>query len=290
MNIKTILSWAVGKLKKVEIDSAVLDAEVLLGFVLKKDKTFLFAHPDKNIKTQEYKKIKKYVSRRVKREPIAYITNNKEFYGLDFCVDKNVLIPRPETELMVDEAIKIIWDSKRPITLIDVGTGSGCIPISILKWIPAFVGMAAGVDFSKPALKIARINAKKNNVASRVKFVHSNLLEKIKVKKNILITANLPYLTTEQYKNLPLEIKEYEPRSAIVGGEDGLRYYRELLKQIKKMYSPNKSEDDKMWVLLEIDPTQAKPIKELIKKYFPNAKIQIKKDLAGLNRLVVVNF
>ncbi|MEA3272745.1 MAG: peptide chain release factor N(5)-glutamine methyltransferase [Patescibacteria group bacterium] len=241
MTIKQALIWAIKQLKTS--NSPALDAEALLSFVLKKDKTFLFAHSEKKLTSNQLEKFKKLIVRRAKHEPVAYITNNKEFYGLNFYVDENVLIPRPATESMVEKALKIISNSKRPITLIDVGTGSGCIMISILKWIPASAGMTRGgagmtvvaIDSSKEALKIAQKNAKKHDVANRVKFVYSNLLEKIKTNDNILITANLPYLTTEQYKNLPPEIKKYEPKSALVAGKDGMRYYKKLFKQIKTL-------------------------------------------------------
>lgn len=280
-----VLNWAIKELKKAKIDSAALDAEVLLSFVLKKDKTFLFSNSEKKLTNRQLEKFKKLILRRRKFEPIAYIINNKEFYGLDFYVDKNVLIPRPETELMVEESIKIIGNSKRRIILIDVGTGSGCVLISILRQIPDFAGMAWGIDFSRGALKIARKNAQKYGVLGRTQFVYSNLLENIKFKKNkkYIITANLPYLTNNQYEKLPSEIKKYEPKSALIGGKDGSDYYQKLFLSLASAELTRGS-----IILLEIDPSQKKSIKKFIKKYFPKTRIEIKKDLARRDRLVII--
>ncbi|NQU83918.1 MAG: peptide chain release factor N(5)-glutamine methyltransferase [Parcubacteria group bacterium] len=313
MNVKQALGWAIKKLnppslklrRTRKLNSPVLDAEVLLSFILKKDKTFLFAHPEKKLTAKQLEKYKKIITRRAKHEPVAYITNDKEFYGLDFYVDKNVLIPRPETELIVDEAIKIIKDSKHKILLVDIGTGSGCVAVSIVKNTKI---KAVAIDYSKPALKIAKKNAEKHGVASRIQFVYSNLLENIKLRNyenneitKTIITANLPYLTTEQYKKLSPDIKKYEPRSALVGGKDGLRYCRELLRdvdsrlslagdlpQVRRSWNDKGRHGNDVIVLLEIDPHQAKPIKKIIKEILPKAEVEIKIDLAKRDRLVAI--
>lgn len=338
MTIKQALNWAIKKLKKSKIypvkwsrsefnrvNSAVLDAEVLLSFAIKKSKEWILTHPEANLKTQEYKKL---IERRCKHEPVAYITKTREFFGLNFFVDKNVLIPRPETEMMVEKVLEIIKESKRKIypvkcrkaaipfaelfnrvNLIDIGTGSGCIPISIIKtfsttlhgrsklWTPELENFA--VDYSAKALEVARKNAAKHKV--KIKFLKGDLLSPLKKLPagEIIITANLPYLSELQYKKLPPEIKKYEPKSALIAGKDGLKYYRELLlslsssglsggsKKIKGLDSPNKSWND-ITLLLEIDPAQTKKIKKIISKILPDAKTAIQKDLAKRDRLVII--
>jgi release factor glutamine methyltransferase len=312
MTINQALNWAIKELKKVKINSAVLDAEVLLSFAIKKPKEWILTHPDYNLKTQEYKKL---IKRRAKHEPVAYITRTKEFFGLNFFVDKNVLIPRPETELMVEKALEIIKGSKRNINLIDIGTGSGCIPISIIKnnvtvcydrskLLHSNFKIFA-VDFSANALQIARKNAAKHKV--KIKFLKGNLLKPLFSYSreleigNIIITANLPYLSDSQYKKLPPEIKKYEPRSTLVAGKDGLDYYKELLLSFQRKlesrnrnWIPGQARNDgwmrgnDIVLLLEIDPAQTKKIKKLIGKILPNAKTEIQKDLAKRDRLVII--
>jgi release factor glutamine methyltransferase len=295
MTINQSLNWAIKELKKAKINSAVLDAEALLGLTIKKPKEWILTHPEAELKSQEYKKL---IKRRVKHEPVAYIIKTKEFFGLEFFVDKNVLIPRPETELMVEKVLEII-KSEKTKNLIDIGTGSGCIPISILKWIPAFAGMTAtAIDYSTKALQVARKNAEKHKV--KIKFLKGDLLSPIKKLPNgkIIITANLPYLSDSQYKKLLPEIKKYEPKSALVAGKDGLDYYRKLLTNLsliiltppnlpfKKMGRERRGND--IITLLEIDPAQTKKIKKIIKKIFPRAKVEIQKDLAKRDRLVII--
>jgi release factor glutamine methyltransferase len=298
-----ILEEAIKKLSNKKILSAHLDAEILLSYVLKKPREFILAHPEKKLTKSQVARCALCVMRRIKGEPIAYITGHKEFYGLDFFVNKNVLIPRPETELMVDEALKILKakDTRCLIghrvsrIIIDVGTGSGCIIITLAKNLNSKFKIQNSkffaTDISKPALAIARKNAKLHQVDKQIKFLHGNLLEPIikKIKSleirnyNLVILANLPYLTPAQIKNSP-SIK-YEPKLALSAGKDGLKYYRRLFKQIKNV--PCFMFHVSCFMLCEIDPSQTTKIKQLIKKEFPRAKIQIKKDLRGLNRLVI---
>ena len=291
------------------------EAEILLAHVIKKPREFVLAHPEFKIDDLRFKIIKKLISKRAKGEPIAYLIGHKEFFGLDFVVNKNVLIPRPDTEIMVEEVIKKFQISLprrqagdfrfQNAILIDVGTGSGCIPISILKNLSynpspyegearrGFRLQTFAIDISKKALQIARLNAKKNKV--KIKFLHGDLLEPIsdlrfQISDLIIITANLPYLTTKQYHN-SLSIK-HEPKNALVAGKDGLRYYKKLLTQTRHLFlnlkSPACRRGREIYIFLEIDPSQTKSITLLIKKILPNTNVQIIKDLAGLDRIVKV--
>lgn len=272
MIIHKAVEWGIEQLEKANVDSYALDAELLLVHVFNKGREFLFAHPEKTLTIHQVKKYKSYIKRRVKREPVAYILGYKEFFGLDFIVDKNVLIPRPETEVLVEQALKDI----KGCTVVDVGTGSGAIVVALAKNQPEADFVA--IDVSQKALSIAKRNAKRHKV--KVKFIKSDLLDfKIKNSK-VVIVANLPYGYSGEYKNLQPEITKYEPRVAIDGGRDGLKYYRGLLKQIKSF---------KNFILFcEIDPRQVRDFKKLVKKYFPKGKMRVIKDLAGKDRIVKI--
>jgi len=292
MTISQALTKAIQKLQQNKIPTPHLDAEILLSHILKKPREYILAHPEKQLTKIQISNIQYPISRRINGHPIAYITNQKQFYGLDFYVNKNVLIPRPETELMVDEALRITHNVKR-VTIIDVGTGSGCIIISLIKNLNSKFKIQNSkfyiTDISKPALAIARKNAKLHNVHKKIKFFQGSLLQPI-IKKwlmvndqcSMIILANLPYLTPAQIKNSP-SIR-HEPKLALSAGPDGLKYYRELFKQIKRI----KNQKLRITVLIEIDSAQTKKIRQLIKKELPRSQIKIKKDLRGHNRLIVI--
>ena len=261
----------------------LLDIELIISRVIKKSREFVLAHPEHKPTPFQISKIKKQISRRINNEPLAYIFGEKEFYGLNFKVNKNTLVPRPETELIIDEALDIAKNNPQPTTFIDIGTGSGCIIITLAKNLNK---KFFAIDISRLALRVARQNAKLNKVNNKIKFIHGNLLAPIldKLKKNykpsrLVITANLPYLTPNQIKNSP-SIQQ-EPNLALEAGKDGLLYYRQLLKQIKSL-------DLSCHVLCEIDPSQKNTITNLIKNIFPNSNIKTKKDLRGLYRLAII--
>lgn len=295
MTIKKALFWANKKLKSKNINSPILDAEVLLAFVLKKTKAFLYAHPEKKLAKKQTEKYKKYINRRAKHEPVAYITGKKEFFGFDFLVNKNVLIPRPETENLVSEVINFInrqtsQPANQPTGILDVGSGSGCIIISLSKLLPKNIRLLT-TEISGPALKTAQKNAKLHNVEKRIKFIKGNLLKPIinnppkPLPDNLIIIANLPYLMTKQWQNTQPEIKKYEPRMALDGGKDGLDYYGQIMPQIAKLNKKIKNIN----CFFEIDPAQGKKIKKLAKNNFAKSKIKIKKDLCGRQRMAIVN-
>lgn len=297
MEIKKII-------KQSNLDTT--ETELLIAHILKKPREFILAHPEQEITKAKKQKIIKNIKERSKGVPIAYLTGHKEFFGLDFLVNKNVLVPRPDTEIMVEEAIQEIKKPKnQKIILVDIGTGSGCIPISIAKTLSnssPYKGEAGGgfavyaIDISPQALTIARKNAHINK--TKIKFLRGDLLEPIiknfKILKfqnsKIIITANLPYLTPKQFKQEPSI--QHEPKLALVAKKKGLELYEKLLKQISqlsKSYLPTgKAGNLKPISYFEIDPSQASSIKKLIKKILPQAKIKIKKDLAGLDRVIII--
>lgn len=272
-----------------------LDLELITSHVTKKSRSFILAHPEYRLTRIQSEKIKSLLARRIKYEPLAYILGYKEFYGLEFKVNKNVLVPRPETELIVDEALSLISHSSQPITIIDVGTGSGCIITTLAKLINYELRITNykffAVDISPKALLIAKQNAKKHNISDKVRFIKGNLFDPfihnskfIIYDSGLIITANLPYLTPKQVKESPSI--QREPKLALVAGHDGLKYYRELFKQIKKIKTLRP--DLNITIFCEIDHTQTKNFQSLLKKELPNSKPEVLKDIHCLDRIITI--
>jgi len=285
MIIKQTLKLAAAKLSAHGLKLPRLEAEILLSAILKKPREFLLAHGERKLTASQISNFKLKISRRLGGEPVAYLTGHKEFYGLDFYVNKNVLIPRPETELLVQEAAKLITRNSKLVTLVDVGTGSGCIAITLAKLTKQKL---MAIDISKKALAVAKQNAKLHGVAKNIKFFKGDLLEPLLNSKFVIrhssfvVLANLPYLDSKWKKLLKssdsLGLK-FEPKVAIAGGADGLSLYRKLAKQIKSLKKLN------LTLLCEIGHLHGPKMK----KIFSFAKkIQIKKDLSGLNRLAII--
>jgi release factor glutamine methyltransferase len=269
-----------------------LDTEILLAHSLKKTREFVLTHPEFTVTSNQQLAISKNIKRRIKGEPVAYIVGHKEFYGLDFVVDKNTLIPRPETELLVDltlQELKAI--NYKPTTILDIGTGSGNIIISLEHTLDSrFRGNDMikyfATDISKNALKIAKRNSKINNVDKKIKFILGDLLSpfiencKLKIENStMIIVANLPYLDAN-WKNLlkssdKIGLK-FEPSVALYAGKDGLDAYRKLAEQIKAAKIKNSV------LFCEIGHLQGKGMR----KIFSFAKsINFHKDLAGKWRI-----
>lgn len=200
-----------------------LEGEMLFSSVLGKPRLEIFAHPETKVRFEDRQKFEEYVGRRQKGEPIAYITGEKEFYGLKLKVDRRALIPRPKTEDLVLEALKL-----NPKSLADIGTGSGAVALALAAHLPKATIYAT--DISEEALDLARENAGRLKLDGRIKFLRGNLAEPLPERVE-LITANLPYIMTPWLKTLPDEIKKFEPSLALDGGVDGLKYYRQLFEE-----------------------------------------------------------
>ena len=215
------------------------EAEIILADLLGKDRSFLHAYPEFNLtRPQEHRYIE-LLRRRESNEPLAYILGHKEFYGREFYVDRRVLIPRTETEDLVDQIISYIksnYSIKRLIKIADVGTGSGCIAITLARLLPNAKIYATDIDQS--ALEVAKKNAKYHQVEDKIIFLEGDLLSPLSESVDIIV-ANLPYIKSAVIKKLDPQISKWEPKIALDGGADGLALYRVLFKQAEKVLKPN---------------------------------------------------
>jgi release factor glutamine methyltransferase len=265
------------------IEAAADETRVLLGHALKLSKSEVFARPESILSGEELVRLAGLADRRLRREPSAYITQNKEFYGLEFLVDSRVLIPRPETELLVEEAVKfglaLVERNKKAITIVDVGTGSGAIAISLATHVPGSIIHA--VDISTAALEVAAINIERHGLANRVIPMQSDLLQQINCKVDI-IAANLPYIPQSGMRLLQPEIIEYEPEVALQGGVRGTEVIGSLLEQVPAIINQNGA------VFLEIGEGQEGEIMPVIVRCLPGCGVTLIKDPAGINRVIKI--
>lgn len=283
---QTILSFLAVAIKQIDR----LDAEILLSFVLKKPREWVVSHPEFHLPWLANFKLQRLFRLRAKGVPIAYLTGHKEFFGFDFIVNKHTLVPRPDTEILVENVLSVIAMNEvtKQSILIDIGTGSGCIPIAIQKTLKQKNSSLSletfATDISKNALKIAKRNSQRYK--TDITFLQGNLLEPILKNQKLLslisnsqiiLTANLPYLTQTQFEQE--RSIQHEPHSALVAEDNGLALYKTLLGQIKQSGLS-------LTAWFEIDPSQSIPLSQYIQDVFPQAKIQIIKDLCGRERII----
>ncbi len=253
MKALDIIKLGSDKLRENKIKSHIIDSELLLAKVLDKSREEILINLDQNVEKNKSLKFKKYLKRRSKNEPIAYILGEKEFWSKKFKVTKDTLIPRPETELLVDKLLDIYKNKK--ISILDIGTGSGCIILSLLNSLKKSTG--TGIDISKKAILIAKKNALKYNLQSRVKLINKSY-ENIFNTKFDLIVSNPPYIKRKDLKNLSEDIKRYEPRIALDGGNDGL----DLIKKV--IYKSKNILKIKGTLALEIGNEQIKKVSKIL--------------------------
>ena len=234
MNALELLNSGSHKLKKQKIKTHRLDSEILLSKVLNKSREQILISLSQNMKNTEVFAFDNLIKRRLEKEPIAYIINEKEFWSKKFLVNKNTLIPRPETELLVENLIKNY--KNKNISLLDVGTGSGCIIISLLSELSNSNGV--GIDISSSALKIAKKNALLHKVENKIRFYNKSIINLLNCKFD-LIVSNPPYIDTKNIKNLDDDIKKYEPLIALNGGNDGLDVIKKVIYKAREILKIN---------------------------------------------------
>ena len=298
MNQKNLLILGEKTLKKFNIDDAHIKAKILLEFVLKQKGSEILINNLEEVSELKAQQYEEHIKEIINGKPLQYITNSQEFMGLNFYVDENVLIPQPDTELLVETVIEKIQEKAKKYTtegkmkfsfenvqnhILDLCTGSGCIGISIAKYTNAKV---TATDISKEAIKVAKKNAVLNNVEEKIEFIVSNLFENLEGRKFDYIVSNPPYIETSTIKTLSKEVQQ-EPHIALDGGEDGLKFYKEILKNAYKYLLPNG------YLILEIGYNQAENIINIYKKCYNQAEnivLETKtpiKDLAGNDRVLI---
>ena len=291
MHLKSLLNNSVLELRKAVISTPELDVRVLLVAAMAKQDAFVYSHPDFLVTNAQYAKFRRYIRRRKKGEPIAYILGHKEFYGYSFLVNKNVLVPRPESEWLVEKSLDYINKSLYDIRhtsyeILDMGTGSGCIIISLAKEVEKLSNNSGlkffAADSNKRAIGVAKKNLKLLKPVHSTLFLNSNLFSntRLKNKKFDIIVANLPYVPP-QLKKVKSSI-DFEPQDAIFARNNGTEIIKKFL-----MESKNHIKKDAL-ILLELDPRNARDLLKYAKKTHPEAKINLSKDLAGHNRYLAL--
>jgi release factor glutamine methyltransferase len=279
MLVEEVLAQSVARLDNEGVDSPRLDAELLLAHVLGANRAVVLVHPDRRLTPKQLTCYRDLVSRRAEREPLAYIVGQREFFGLDFEVDRRVLIPRPETELLVERALQIARSRKQGFLIADVGAGSGAIAVTLAVHLPRATVYA--LDESAGALAVAAGNARRHGVEGRVRCLQGDLLAPLESPVD-LVTANLPYVAADEWPMLPPEIRDYEPRSALDGGADGLALIGSLLAVASPHLQPGGA------LLLEIGARQGTAVTTLAQRHLPQAGVRLLQDYAGLDRLVEI--
>ena len=264
------------ELKKNNISSALLDSEILLSKVIKKDRKFILLNLDKELNQSDQDNFKDLIIKRSKGKPIAHLTGIKSFWKFDFKVNNKVLIPRPDSEIIIEQVLKI-YKNKNKLNFLEVGIGSGCITLSLLKEKKFFLG--TGVDLSKDCIKICKDNAENLGVNSRLRLIKSDV-DNLNFGKYDLIISNPPYIKKFDLKKLDKEVKNYEPRLALDGGLEGISVVRKVIKKSSELIkTPGK-------LVLEIGCDQTEQIKKMLNKegFYIN---KIVKDLAKKNRCII---
>ena len=261
-------------LTRHNIEDAALESEVLLSHVLKINRAQLLSEPEVELLKRHEETFKTFIKRRIKGEPHAYITAHREFYGLDFEIDKRVLIPRPETELLVEQAIEKAKNYPNPV-IVDICTGSGASAVILAKNLPH--AQIYAVDISKAALKVTERNCRKHQVEERVTLVRGDLLESSPEQVDIIV-ANLPYVLTGEVSKV--NTAGFEPDLALDGGADGLDAIRRLCRQAKDILQPGGC------LLLEIGQGQDQAVCDLLYTVYPSAQVKCFPDFSGIMRIV----
>ena len=256
MNIENTLNNAVRILNKSKIKNSILDSEILLSQVINRDRKYIFLNSKENLKQKYSKNFNNLIVRRRKGEPVAYLINKKEFWKQSFYVDQNVLIPRPDTELIIEQVLKLFLKNSK-LQILDIGTGSGCILLSLLKEMPNCYGI--GIDISKKSINISKYNAKMLQLTNKVKFYQSDV-DNFKIGKYDLIVSNAPYIEALNLKYLENDVVNFEPKLALNGGIDGFSKIRKVIDKATVLIKKNGK------LVLEIGFNQKNKVQEMLRK------------------------
>ena len=279
--ILKLIKWTAEYLSKKDIDTGRLDAELMLAYLLKTDRTHLYVNFDQPLNKDELAQFKKLLERRARHEPLQYITGRQEFWSMPFKVTPSVLIPRADTELLVEEGAKEIHKSfpgSDQLEILDIGTGSGAVAAALASEIKE--AKVTGVDLSPEAVVIAIENIERNGLSQSVSILEGDLFEPVKDRKFHLIASNPPYIPHGDIKGLQPEVTGFEPLSALDGGDDGLAYYRRIIPEAKNHLIPGG------WLMLEHGIGQSGAIISIFRETDAFTDIESINDLAGIDRVV----
>jgi len=276
MNIENILNEGIDILQKNKIANPQLDSEILLSNSIKRDKKHIILNPKEVLNSEQLGKFKNLIERRKKGEPIAYLINKKEFWKDEFFVNKDVLIPRPDSELIIEQVLKI-YSKDDQLQILDIGTGSGCILLSILKERSNFYG--TGIDISKKSINVSKFNAKQLNLTNRVKFFHSSV-DNFNNGKYDIIVSNPPYIEQLSLKYLEKDVVNFEPKLALSGGFDGFSKIRKVINKASILIKKNGK------FILEIGFNQKNKVIKILKEegFYVNKAI---KDYGNNDRCII---
>jgi len=276
MNIENILNKGINILQKNKIANPQLDTEILLSNSIKRDKKHIILNPKEILNSEQLEKFKSLIERRKKGEPIAYLINKKEFWKDEFFVNKDVLIPRPDSELIIEQVLKI-YSKDVQLQVLDIGTGSGCILLSILKERSNFYG--TGIDISKKSINVSKFNAKQLNLTNRVKFFHSSV-DNFNNGKYDIIVSNPPYIEQLSLKYLEKDVVNFEPKLALSGGFDGFSKIRKVINKASILIKKNGK------FILEIGFNQKNKVIKILKEegFYVNKAI---KDYGNNDRCII---
>ena len=276
MNIENILNEGINILQKNKIANPQLDSEILLSNSIKRDKKHIILNPKEILNSEQLEKFNSLIERRKKGEPIAYLINKKEFWKDEFFVNKDVLIPRPDSELIIEQVLKI-YSKDVQLQVLDIGTGSGCILLSILKERSNFYG--TGIDISKKSINVSKFNAKQLNLTNRVKFFHSSV-DNFNNGKYDIIVSNPPYIEQLSLKYLEKDVVNFEPKLALSGGFDGFSKIRKVINKANILIKKNGK------FILEIGFNQKNKVIKILKEegFYVNKAI---KDYGNNDRCII---
>lgn len=280
--IQKLLNWITDYFTQKGLDAPRLSAEMLLSHVLSIKRIELYTNFDRAVEKPLLDKLRNLVKQAGKNEPVAYLVGKTEFYSIEFEVSPMCLIPRPETELLVQRAIEFLKPKPPPHLVCDIGTGSGCIAVAIAKNLPE--ARITATDISQDALKIAERNIEKHKLKNRITPLRGDFFEPIasQSEDNLfdLIVSNPPYVSPQEYEKLDKNVKDYEPKSALYAGQNGLEFHKRIAEEVAKFLKPGGA------IMLEIAYNQGQTVRELFEKEGAFSNIKTEKDLQGHDRLV----
>ena len=277
VSLRDALTTAIDRLTAARVPSPRMNAELLLRFTLDCDRAYLYAHPERELTTEEQTRYEEALAQRARGIPAQYITGHQEFWGMDFIVNPAVLIPRPETEHVIETVLQLVNGGRASLPgmrIVDVGTGSGCIALALAKELPE--AEVHATDISPAALEVARANAARHQLENRIQFYETDLLQCLERARLDFVVSNPPYVGESEQDQVQLGVRKFEPRKAVFAGPTGLEVIERLIPQAQAALKPGG------WLVMEISGTIAEGVKRLLAQWID---VGVTNDLQGIPRV-----